>query len=132
MFSQRNFLLGLGSIALAAALFAGCASLDREAGFLPIFDGKTLTGWKLLGGKGGGYGVKDGVIFCAKGGGGNLLTEREYADFILRYEFKLEPGSNNGIAIRAPMEAGSLAYLGMEVQVLDDTAPQYEIGRAHV
>ena len=125
MFSSRKFLLGLGSVAACAAILAGCTTLDREAGFLPIFDGKTLTGWKLLGGQGGGYGVKDGVIFCAKGGGGNLLTEREYADFILRYEFKLEPGSNNGIAIRAPMEAGSLAYLGMEIQVLDDTAPQY-------
>ena len=97
-----------------------CSSdlLDREAGFLPIFDGKTLNGWKLLG-------VKDGVLFCAKGGGGNLLTERQYSDFIFRYEFRLEPGSNNGIALRAPMAAGSLAYLGMESQILDDTAPQY-------
>lgn len=125
MFSSRKFLLGLGSVAASAAILAGCSTLDREAGFLPIFDGKTLTGWKLLGGKGEGYGVKDGVIFCAKGGGGNLLTEREYADFILRFEFKLEPGSNNGIAIRAPFAAGSLAYVGMESQILEDTAPQY-------
>lgn len=125
MFSPRKFFLGLGSLALGAAVLAGCATINREAGFLPIFDGKTLAGWQLLGGKGDGYGVKDGVIYCAKGGGGNLLTEREYGDFILRFEFKLEPGSNNGIAIRAPMAAGSLAYLGMEVQILDDTAPQY-------
>ena len=125
MFSHRTFLTALGSAALGTALLVGCATMNHEAGFLPIFDGKTLTGWTLLGGKGGGYGVKDGVIFCAKGGGGNLLTEREYGDFILRYEFKLEPGSNNGIAIRAPLAAGSLAYLGMEIQVLDDTAPQY-------
>ncbi|MFM8468580.1 MAG: DUF1080 domain-containing protein [Limisphaerales bacterium] len=125
MISHRKLLLGLGSIALGAVVFAGCTTLNRESGFLPIFDGKTLSGWKLLGGKGEGYGVKDGVIYCAKGGGGNLLTEREYADFVLRYEFKLEAGSNNGIAIRAPMAAGSLAYLGMEIQVLDDTAPQY-------
>ena len=76
-------------------------------------------------GKGDGYGVKDGVLFCAKGGGGNLLTERQYSDFIFRYEFRLEPGSNNGIALRAPMAAGSLAYLGMESQILDDTDPKY-------
>ena len=125
MSTLRIFLFGLGSLVLGAVLFAGCASLDREAGFLPIFDGKTLNGWKLLGGKGDGYGVKDGVLFCAKGGGGNLLTERQYSDFIFRYEFRLEPGSNNGIALRAPMAAGSLAYLGMESQILDDTAPQY-------
>ena len=125
MFSSRTFLLGLGSVALGAAVFTGCASFNREAGFLPVFDGKSLAGWQLFGGKGGGYGVKDGVIYCAKGGGGNLLTDREYADFILRFEFKLEPGSNNGIAIRAPQAAGSMAYLGMEVQVLDDTDPKY-------
>jgi hypothetical protein len=125
MFSHRKFLTALGSAAVGTVLFAGCATMNREAGFLPIFDGKTLAGWTLLGGKGAGYGVKDGVIFCAKGGGGNLLTEREYGDFILRYDYKLEPGSNNGIAIRAPLAAGSLAYLGMEIQVLDDTAPQY-------
>ena len=125
MFSSRKFFLGLGSIALGAAVFAGCTTLNRETGFLPLFDGKTLNGWKLLGGKGDGYGVKDGVLYCAKGGGGNLLTERQYSDFIFRFEFKLEAGGNNGIALRAPLEGGSLAYLGMESQILDDAAPQY-------
>src|SRR5439155_26224297 len=85
---------------------------------------KSLSGWKLVGKRGDGYGVKEGVIYCARGGGGNLLTEKEYADFILRLEFKLEPGSNNGIGIRAPLE-GDSAFLGMEIQILDDTAPQY-------
>jgi hypothetical protein len=125
MISQRNFLVSLGSASLGAALLPGCATLDREAGFLPLFDGKTLNGWQLLGGKGDGYGVKDGVLYCAKGGGGNLLSDREYADFIFRFEFKLEPGGNNGIALRAPLAAGSLAYLGMESQILDDTDPKY-------
>ncbi|KAF0178277.1 MAG: hypothetical protein FD161_2024 [Limisphaerales bacterium] len=125
MISQRRFLFGLGAVALGAAVFAGCATFNREAGFLPIFDGKTLNGWKLLAGKGEGYGVKDGVLYCAKGGGGNLLSEREYSDFIFRFEFKLEAGGNNGIALRAPLAAGSLAYLGMESQILDDTDPKY-------
>jgi len=125
MFTSRSFLLGLGSVALGAVLLTGCASLNREAGFLPLFDGKTLNGWQLLGGKGGGYGVKDGVLYCAKGEGGNLLSERDYSDFIFRFEFKLEAGSNNGIAIRAPFAEGSLAYSGMEVQILDDTDPKY-------
>lgn len=125
MISQRNFLLGLSSASVSAAVLPGCAALDREAGFLPLFDGQTLNGWQLLAGKGSGYGVKDGVLYCAKGGGGNLLSNREYADFIFRFEFKLEAGSNNGIALRAPLAAGSLAYLGMESQILDDTDPKY-------
>jgi hypothetical protein len=93
-----------------------------EAGFTALFDGKTLDGWTLVDKKGDGYGVADGAIFCAKGGGGKLLTEKEYADFVLRFEFRMPPeGSNNGIGIRAPLE-GDAAYQGMEIQVLDEKA----------
>jgi len=103
----------------------GLQAAENEPGFANLFDGKSLDGWKLLGKRGEGYGVKDGVIFCAKGGGGNLLTVREFTNFVLRFEFKLETAANNGIAIRAPLAAGSLAYVGMEIQVLEDTAAQY-------
>ena len=55
---------------------------------------------------------------------GNLYTEKEYGDFQLRFEFQLTPGANSGVGIRAPRE-GDAAYVGMEIQVLDDTAPIY-------
>ena len=115
------------SLALFTAILVACATLpgDREAGFVSLFDGQSLKGWTLVAPKGGGYGATNGVLYCAKGGGGNLLSEREYADFILRFEFKLEPGSNNGLAIRAPLDGGSLAYSGIELQILDDDAPKY-------
>jgi hypothetical protein len=106
-----------------AVLFA-CQGAEVEAGFTSLFNGKDLAGWKLVGKKGEGYGVKDGVIYCAKGGGGNLFTEKEFANFILRFEYKVEPGANNGIGIRAPFE-GTSSYQGMEIQVLEDTAAQY-------
>lgn len=107
--------------ALAAALMASaCATAQRETGFVSLFDGKTLTGWKHVGGPPDGYGVKDGVIYCSPKGR-SLFTERQYGDFILRFEFKLEDGSNNGIGIRAPME-GDAAYFGMEIQILEDAA----------
>ncbi len=48
-----------------------------------------------------------------------------YGDFILRLEFKLEPGGNNGIGIRAPL-AGDAAYSGMEIQILDDSHERYK------
>jgi hypothetical protein len=112
------------AVALAGGLLSGCALMQTDSGFVPLFDGKSLTGWRLVGKTGDGYGVKDGIIYCARGGGGNLLTDKEYADFILRLEFKLEPGSNNGVGIRAPLE-GVPTYLGMEIQILDDSAPQY-------
>jgi hypothetical protein len=96
-----------------------------ERGFVPLFDGKSLDGWKLVGGKGRGYLAEDGMIVCPADGGGNLFTEKEYANFVLRFEFRLTPGANNGIGIRAPYE-GDAAYKGMEIQVLDDGHERYK------
>jgi len=103
--------------------------MAAEAGFTDLFNGKNLDGWKLMGGSGRGYVVEDGKIICPKDGGGNLFTEKEYANFVLRFEFKLAEGSNNGIGIRAPFE-GDAAYMGMEIQVLDDYAERYA-GKLH-
>lgn len=72
-----------------------------------------------------GYVVKEGMIIVEpKLGGGNLYTAKEYGDFIMRFEFKLTPGANNGLGIRAPL-SGDPAYVGMELQILDNTSPQY-------
>jgi hypothetical protein len=106
--------------ALLFSLFSAAAA-PAEPGFTSLFDGKSLAGWTLVGKKGDGYGVKDGVIFCARGGGGNLLTEQEFSDFVLRFEFKLEEGSNNGIGIRAPLSP-AVSTLGMEIQILEEGA----------
>ncbi len=112
---------------LAAVLVLGVSAFAAdESGFVPIFNGKDLTGWRMLGAKGRGYLVDpDGTLECAAGGGGNLLTEKEYANFILRFEFKLTPGANNGVGIRAPM-GGDVAYTGMEIQILDDQHERYK------
>jgi len=105
---------------VAISLFYSTTA-HAEKGFTSLFDGQTLNGWKLVSGKGAGYGVTNGVIYCARGGGGNLFTEREFDDFVLRVEFKLEDGSNNGIGIRAPFERDA-AYEGMEIQILEEGA----------
>lgn len=116
------------SVAAVAASCVIVQGAETEAGFTPLFDGQTLNGWKLMGKKGEGYGVKDGVIYCAKGSGGNLYTEKQYGDFVFRFEFKLEEGSNNGLGIRAPLE-GDPAYAGMELQILDDSVAEKKYGR---
>lgn len=106
------------------AILALLALAAAEPGFAPLFDGKTLDGWQLVRGRGPGYVVENGVLVCPAEGGGNLFTEKEYANFILRFEFKLSEGGNNGIGIRAPLE-GDAAFVGMEIQVLDDGAARY-------
>jgi hypothetical protein len=100
-----------------------CFAAD-EPGFDPIFNGKDLSGWTIRGQYGPGYIVENGTIVCPSDGGGNLFTEKEYSNFILRFEFRLEEASNNGIGIRAPYE-GDAAYTGMEIQILDHDAQVY-------
>ena len=110
---------------LIAGLSLGFAFGQKvESGFKPLFNGKNLDGWTLVGKHGPGYLVQDGLIVCPADGGGNLFTEAEYSNFVLRFEFRLHEGSNNGIGIRAPLE-GDAAYVGMEIQILDHDAPVY-------
>ena len=95
---------------------------DADEGFVPLFNGRDLEGWT---GGGGGYVAEDGkIVVHPERGGGNLYTAKEYTDFVLRFEFKLTPAANNGLGIRAPLE-GDAAYVGMELQILEDGSPVY-------
>jgi len=97
---------------------------EKKEGFKMLFDGKDLDQWT---GNKEGYLVQDGniVVNPGNGSGGNLYTEGEYGNFIFRFQFQLTPGANNGIGIRAPLQ-GDAAYVGMEIQVLDNTAEMYK------
>jgi hypothetical protein len=92
---------------------------DAPEGFEPLFNGKDLDGWKVFGGDMEKWGAADGVLFTKGGGGGWLLTEKEYGDFELRLEYKVPEHGNSGVALRAPLE-GNVSYSGMEIQIIDD------------
>ncbi len=115
---------GVSLVVLAAGvLFANGAVNAADDGFTSAFDGKTLDGWT---GAKDAYGVEDGLLVCKKGTAGNLFLEKEYADFTIRFEFRLTTGANNGLGIRCPLKPqGNLHLDGMELQILDNTAPQY-------
>jgi hypothetical protein len=101
---------------------------EKADGFKLLFNGKNLRGWQ---GNTKGYVVKDGTIVVEPElGGGNLYTAQEYGDFIMRFEFKLTPGANNGLGIRTPLNVNA-AYQGMELQILDNTAEKYNTLRPY-
>ena len=92
--------------------------------FVDLFNGKDFTGWGAEGKtENKGYVVKDGTITstpkCSI-----LMTDEEFSDYVLEFEFKLTPGANNGLGIHYPGK-GDPAYTGMEIQVLDNTAKKY-------
>lgn len=95
---------------------------EEKEGYEVLFDGVSMHKWK---GNTKGYVAEDGVMaFYPSEGGSNLYTKEEYGDFIFRFEYMLTPGCNNGLAIRTP-DKGDAAYVGMEIQILDDDAPIY-------
>jgi hypothetical protein len=119
---------------LASCLIAAAAAAARPAalrdGFKPLLNGSDLAGWVYGRGPEGpqrigrGYQVRDGLLYCTWQDCGILYTEKEYGDFVLRFEFKLARDVNNGIAVRAPLE-GRPWIDGMEVQVIDEDGPKY-------
>jgi hypothetical protein len=113
------FCLMLCCVRAGAAAEESAGAPGDEAGFVPLFNGVDLSGWK---GDIWGYKVEDGVISAKPLG--NLYTEAEYGDFILRFEFKLTAGANNGIGIRVPM-FGRASTAGLELQILDDSAAEF-------
>jgi hypothetical protein len=88
-------------------------------GFVPIFDGRSLDGWIGLDDDTSSYYVQDGLLICKATGKVHIFTEKQYANFVLRLQFKLDPGGNNGIGIRTDISRAPHLY-GMEIQVLDD------------
>ena len=90
-----------GLVVLAGTL--GAAKRAEDIPFQPLFDGKSLTGWVQRGGEAR-YEVKDGVIIGTSVPGtpnSFLCTEKDYGDFILELEFKVDDGLNSGVQIRS-------------------------------
>ncbi|MFZ5829763.1 MAG: 3-keto-disaccharide hydrolase [Planctomycetota bacterium] len=121
---RATLLVGLLAISVGSARaqtpLIQASGLEKLGGFVDLLAAGNLDDWQ---GDTKGYQLKDGVLACD--GGKVLLTKREYCDFELRFEFRLPPAGNNGIAIRAPAE-GNAAFAAMEIQVLDDQHEKYK------
>ena len=116
----------LSAFALLLCVSTGVALDDKEksGGFVSLFNGTDLTGWKTYDSRAENWSAENGMIVCNGKGGGWLGTERDYADFIFRLEYRLKPAGNSGVYIRAP-EKGHISRVGMEIQILDDAHPRY-------
>ena len=93
--------------ALAGALALPAAVRAAEAGWVNLFDGKTLDGWEQRSGKAL-YRVEDGAIVgktVANTPNSFLCTKKTYGDFVLEFEFKVAPDMNSGVQFRSEFYA---------------------------
>uniref|UniRef100_UPI0035A0EED5 3-keto-disaccharide hydrolase n=1 Tax=Prevotella heparinolytica TaxID=28113 RepID=UPI0035A0EED5 len=80
-----------------------CVSMISAQSWEPLFNGKNLNGWKRVNGKAE-YKVVDGAIVgVSKMGTPNtfLITKKNYSDFILEFDFKIDDGLNSGVQLRS-------------------------------
>jgi hypothetical protein len=112
------------TVALGALVHGRPAPSDD--GFVDLFDGKSLAGWQRFGGKAEAWEVDGETLISVGEGGGWLGTHRDYDNFVLRLDFRLSPGANSGIYLRAPADTSHISRTGMEIQILDDDHPRYK------
>jgi hypothetical protein len=75
----------------------------NEEGFIPLFNGKDLTGWKTHSSQPGNWRVDKGVLIGSGAGASHLYTTRgDYKDFHLLAEVRINDGGNSGIYFRSP------------------------------
>jgi hypothetical protein len=104
-----------------------------EEGFVSLFDGQTLKGWK---GPKQHFFVRDGKLISRFPSKSNpddwprieyaaLLSVGQYRDFVLRLEFQIDAGGNSGVLVRAAQH-GLLSREGLEVQIIDEYFPLWK------
>ena len=118
------FLSGALLAAVTASAAVGC-----EDGFVSLFNGKDLSGWEGATTNGRFRVDADGTLVCVKNGDWkarplNIWTEREYTNFVFRFEFLPSQNVNNGVGIRAP-NGESVTASGVEIQMLEDESTDY-------
>ena len=102
-----------------------CTEAERAEGFVPLYNGSDLAGWTATGKEGAYRPARGGVLeYDNLAGGATLWTDRDYTNFVIRFEFKLSCDCNNGLAVRTPFGKHA-AYDGMEIQMLDDEGAMY-------
>ena len=116
MFALRVF---VATVVLCGAV----ASADAPPQEPPLaFDGKTLDGWRTEGGHPvtRGWEVVDGAIHLKETNprAGSIVTDEEFGNFRLRFQWKIPAGGNSGVKYRVRKVSGG--WLGCEYQICDD------------
>src|SRR5262249_30880757 len=97
---------------------------EKAAGWVLLFDGKSLDGWTTSSQTPSKRPVEDGSLNPHQSGGYMLIHDRIWSDFVLSLDFKISKGCNSGIFIRTyplqPRTGKDVGYNGIEIAV-DDT-----------
>ena len=128
---------------LIASMITSCSSVgpkdnelskeEQEQGYQLLFDGKSLNGWHLYnqGDVSSGWVAEDGELKCLPGTDarhGDLVTNDEFENYELRFDWKISTGGNSGVFINVTERADvpTAWASGPEYQLLEKDHPDYE------
>lgn len=112
-------------LVLALVGAALCVAAPAQENWVELFDGKTLEGWTRMGGNAS-FEVVDGAIVGTTAPdtpNSFLCTEREYGNFILEMEFKVDEGLNSGVQFRSRFVDGLVR--GYQYEIDPDRTTMY-------
>ena len=113
--SVTNTIIAIAASCLLGAPYVSVAGEKTEKGFVSLFDGKTLDGWRLM--NDAKFVAEDGVIKL-NGGLGWLRSDKEYSDLILRLEFRfMKPKQDGGVFLRSNTAGKPWPSRKYEVQI---------------
>jgi hypothetical protein len=117
---MTSALLGL----LLPAFVAGTQTDDK--GWIQLFNGKDLTGWRNYKKKdvSKGWKVIDGALCRVDQTAGDIVTLEQYDNFVLELDYKVPEHANSGIMYRVSETKNSPWQTGIEFQILDNTDPK--------
>ena len=130
---MKRFVSNVALLLLVSALASSARAQDpntltteeQQAGWRLLFDGKTTTGWR-------GYKsttmpaswrVENGSLLARRTQGessGDIITDEQFDDFELVWEWKMTEGNNSGVIYRATEERANVWETGPEYQILDN------------
>jgi hypothetical protein len=136
----KSILIFTAAATIAAATFTHCGCCCTKSaskcddGFVQLFDGKTFANWRSRNNPkppAKGWEIKDGILTVlpknAGGGGGDIITEKIFSDYILKLDFRLTAKANSGLKyLFNPKQFGGTT---LEYQILDPGHPDAKHGR---
>lgn len=126
-----NRRIGLWAVLIGAAGLGAAAWAADDDGMTALFDGKSTEGWIQRGGKAQ-YSVADGCLVgktVAKEANSFLCPPKEYGDFVLEYEYKVDPKLNSGVQIRSECfdQEKTVDFNGKKIKVAAGRVHGYQI-----
>ena len=108
------------------------SEMEKERGFVLLFDGETFEGWHGYQSEKphDGWTVNNGMISLVEGKKGDLVSDKQYSSFDLRLQYRISENGNSGVFYHVDESLPRSPHSGPEVQIVDNNGEKWKEGDA--